>query len=135
MSQTQSTIADAKARSLCLSPGTYTLPSALRLTRQHDGLTLETCGGPAPLRADPNVAAPQFVDGLVVLTGANAVTLRGLTLHVPYATTTFEQGLPGSYMGFGVHARSAKKLTLQDCVIEFPEFAASQLAAPAPTTS
>jgi len=121
-------VSKAQTVTVCLSPGTYSLPSPLRLTRQHDGLTLEACGGPALLRADPNVAASQFVDGLVVLTGANAVTLRGLTLHVPYATTAFEQGLPGSYMGFGVHARSAKKLTLQDCVIEFPEFAASQLA-------
>jgi Family of unknown function (DUF6519) len=79
--------AQADTVTVCLSPGVYALPSPLRLTQAHAGLTLESCGGPALLRADTAAAAGAFADGLVVLTGAGGVTLRGLTLTVPLTAT------------------------------------------------
>jgi len=68
---------------VCLSPGTYALPSSLRLNQLHDGLTLEACGGSVVLSADPQADTTLFADGLVVLNGAQDVTLHGLTITPP----------------------------------------------------
>jgi hypothetical protein len=57
--------AQAEVVTVCLSPGTYTLPSSLRMDDRHNGLTLESCGGPALLLADPAAQQSLFADGLV----------------------------------------------------------------------
>ena len=64
---------------VCLTPGLYTLQQPLRLDRQHTGMAIEACGGTARISG----AGQAFSDGLVVLTEAAAITLRGLTLIPP----------------------------------------------------
>jgi hypothetical protein len=67
---------------VCLMPGTYTLPGPLRLGPGHSNLTLEGCHDGAVVQAAANAEA-QFVDGLIVLTDANNVTLRRLRFELP----------------------------------------------------
>jgi Family of unknown function (DUF6519) len=126
--------ASADTVTVCLSPGTYTLEAPLRLDQNHAGLTLEGCGGTITLQADSSVDASLFADGLIVLTGAEGVTLRGLTLLPclsPLSTTrtqSLQQAvptqdgsaatvIPGAYLCFGVRALNSPELTLQGCTI------------------
>jgi hypothetical protein len=67
---------------ICLAPGTYDLDQPLRLDAQHARMVIQSCGGAATLKG----TGEKFEDGLVVLTGAAGVTLRGLTL-IPQAVT------------------------------------------------
>ena len=73
---------------ICLAPGTYTLPVPLRLTSAHTNITIEACQpGTVILRALPGNES-QFNDGLIVLDGVDTVTLSGLDLLVPAGTFT-----------------------------------------------
>jgi hypothetical protein len=74
---------------ICLMPGTYALPKPLRLGPGHSNLTLEGCHDGAVLQAAANALA-EFVDGLIVLTDANNVTLRRLRFELPQVP--FNQG-------------------------------------------
>jgi hypothetical protein len=98
-------------------------------------MIIEACGGPVLLLADPSADPALLTDGLIVLTGASGVALRGLTLQVPVApvpsallaalqneaqTNGFANvgavvGTPNA--GFGVRAVSAEDLTLDGCTI------------------
>jgi hypothetical protein len=64
---------------VCLAPGSYTLDQPLRLDARHQHMVIEGCGGAATLTG----AGPAFADGLIVLSDAPEVTLRGLTLIPP----------------------------------------------------
>jgi len=66
---------------LCLAAGTYELDQPLRLNSQHDRMVIQGCGGAVTLRG----VGEKFAEGLVVLTGAAGVTLRGITL-IPQGT-------------------------------------------------
>jgi hypothetical protein len=104
---------------VCLRTGRYVLPRPLRLSSDHQGITLESCGGPAQLIADETVNPQVFADGLVVLTGTDSVTLRGLSLEVPYGPIEIP-GLLGlrPSIGFGIRAVNSKQLTLEHCAVD-----------------
>ena len=122
---------------VCLAPGRYPLASPLRLTAAHAGITIEACGGGATLAVVAGNEAA-FTDGMVVATGANNVTLRGLTIVPAMAP------LPASVAGFlaevlpglisaailrrietdmrvliGVRAWDSQNLALADCTVQF----------------
>jgi hypothetical protein len=133
--------AQAEVVTVCLGAGSYSLREPLRLDSRHDGITLESCGGPAVLAAAATARPAVFIDGLVVVNGADSVTLQGLTLHpvlVPLPAKLFEQMLrtapasereeakfllPHMYSSFGIRAFDAVRLTLDGCKISFPRFA------------
>ncbi len=69
-----------------LKPGIYALGTPLRLTSRHSGLTLEACRPGAVLMAKAGTEE-NFLDGLVVFTGTNAFTLRGLQFELPVHKT------------------------------------------------
>jgi len=139
--------AQAETVTVCLGGGSYLLPSPLRLDSRHNGMTLESCGGPAVLRADPKVATSLFVDGLVVLTSAQGVTLRDLDLLPPQSAvssmvlkglqTELAQGNLGAganavfanpTVSFGVRALNAPDLTIEGCKVKFSSVPADRTA-------
>jgi len=67
---------------ICLSPGIYNLPEPLRLDSGHSGLTLQGCQDGVVLKAAAG-SEKEFLDGLIVLVGAERVTLRRLQFHIP----------------------------------------------------
>jgi hypothetical protein len=86
---TLQTIIDAAAGraevvKVCLAPGTYQLSQTLQLSANHSGMVIEACPGGVTLEAAPNPAPQAFVDGLVRLTAASRLTLRGITF-LPFA--------------------------------------------------
>jgi hypothetical protein len=120
---------------ICLAPGSYALPTPLRLTSAHAGLTIKSCGGAVVLTSVQGNEA-KFAEGIVVLVSASGVTLRGLTIQPvaaplpsvvgqrPMLETAAEVALlrrilPGIGSLIGVHAADSADLTLVDCVIEF----------------
>ena len=119
---------------VCLGPGTYTLPKPLRLGKDFGGLTLEGCGG-VTLRGAPGENPSEFLDGLIVLTEAEGVTLHGLRLEplaIPLAPALQERGvnvdallrgldLRGNiHSAVGVRALRCQRLTVSDCHFEYP---------------
>jgi hypothetical protein len=68
---------------ICLGPGTYRLPQTLRLTAMHSGMTIEGCSGGVTITAVANPAPAGLFEGLVMLSGAAGVTLRGLNFEPP----------------------------------------------------
>ena len=69
---------------VCLEPGTYTLPTPLVLGSQFDGITLQACREGVVLQA-PSQPGAEFVLGLIVMQGVSSVTIRGIELSVPLA--------------------------------------------------
>jgi hypothetical protein len=64
---------------VCFAPGVYFLAAPLRLTRQHALIRLEGCNGEAVLRPRLDADATLFLDGLVVVSDAERVTMSGLS--------------------------------------------------------
>jgi Family of unknown function (DUF6519) len=84
----------AEQVTVCLAPGSYVLHQPLRLNERHWGVTIESCGGAATISG----SGPGFRDGLVVLTGVEGITLRGLNIipqAVPLPAALFEPLLAG----------------------------------------
>ena len=120
----------AQSVTVCLDAGSYALPGPLRLDSRHNGMTIESCGGGAQLAADATADTSLFADGLLVLTGASSVTLKGLSLSVPYVPAKAAPGTVSTVQtGYGIRAFSASGLTLQDCAMTFPNlpYAADRL--------
>ena len=126
-------VTQAHAVTICFSFGDYPLQQPLRLGAEHSGLTLKSCAA-ATLVADPESEAA-FADGLIVLTNANDVTLRGLTLKptrvtVPKRLLDNLTNLTKAKLGnkaalhkpqtiFGIRALNSTRLTIRDCHIAF----------------
>ena len=120
----------------CLAPGTYTLTEPLVLGPGFNDLTLQACGPGVLLRA-PSQPGPEFVLGLIVVEGATAVTIRGLTLAMPpvrfpapagsfSALSDANQSLLAEFskglqvlIGISVSG-STTGLTVEDCVFKLP---------------
>ena len=116
---------------ICFTPGNYNLVQPLRLTDMHSNLVLEACHGGVTLSSAKGVDAGLFQDGLIVLIGADNVTLRGLNV-VP-TPSAFPENLSNDVRKFGLlpdaipmvamiglRVISSLDLTVQDCAIEFP---------------
>jgi hypothetical protein len=127
----------AHSVTVCLAEDTYLLKEPLHLGRHHSNLTLESCGGQAVLAVDPDVDINRFVEGLILLNGAIAVTFRGLTfqppvvplsagilrellahLKTPLAQSEAKTLLRDPFVCFGVRAYDAQLLTLTQCSFE-----------------
>ena len=131
---------------LCLAPGTYTLAAPLRLGAAQTGLSIVAENGATLMAATGTEAG--FGDGLIVVAGAQGVTLRGLTL-VPPATAVpaglldglanlVRIGLPAAQDAMagllklcsaetrslttmiGIRAAGCELLTVAGCTVRFP---------------
>jgi hypothetical protein len=98
---------------VCLSPGVYRLDQTLRLTSLHSGMVIEACTGGVTIRAGRPAGSAAFFDGLVMLSGAPGVTLRGIDFEpfpvrlaqvLPQSTVSLLQGAWASGMGADVAA-------------------------------
>jgi hypothetical protein len=69
--------------SVCFGAGVYPLTKPVRLASQHSSLILEGCPGGVTIQADTSADPTLFFDGLIVLTGADRVSLRKLRLSIP----------------------------------------------------
>jgi hypothetical protein len=120
----------------CLAPGTYTLPEPLVLDPSLNGITLQGCTEGVVLQG-PAQPGPRFTLGLIVIEGASSVTIRGLELSAPLVGFTPAagafNGLPpenqallqafgtGLEVAFGVFARGATGLIVENCTFTFPD--------------
>jgi hypothetical protein len=133
---------------LCLQPGTYTLPAPLVIPASASGLTIESCIGGAVLQAQADDATPPasnatFTLGLIVSEGAPHLTLRGLTLIPPTVLFPFPAnaigGLPERRqalltafgnelrLGFGVALLGGGNVLIERCAFHFPDVTAVNL--------
>ena len=75
---------DSSSRvTICLQPGRYELQQPITLCERHSNLTLRGCPEAAVISAAPGFDTA-FGPGLVVLAGANNVTITGLELELPH---------------------------------------------------
>jgi hypothetical protein len=118
---------------VCLGPGQYPLQQTLRLSWLHENMTIEGCGGYTRLYADEAAEPGQFVDGILAISNASQVTVRGLIINAPLvpmsaaliseltATSAnagaYASQLGAAFVGFGIRVFSAYNLTLEDCEI------------------
>ncbi len=129
---------------VCLEPGTYTLSQPLVLGPQHEGLTLQACRGAAVLAA-PDSPGQEFLLGLVVIAGANGVTLEGLELELAPVSFTPAAGaftsltsenvaLLDDYtatlaVAIGVTVQGASDTSITDCQFAYPQVGEQSLFA------
>jgi Family of unknown function (DUF6519)/Malectin domain len=115
---------------ICLEPGTYSLPAPLRLTSAFSNITLEACQpGTVILKALAGNES-QFNDGLIVLDNSESIALSGLTLQAPtspYSASTFaglaSSALPASVasmvqnllVSVGLRIVSGNDISVQNC--------------------
>jgi hypothetical protein len=120
---------------VCLGPGNFALTEPLRFDAGHSGLVLEACAGRTVLCAAADADASGFVDGLVVLTGAQGVTLRGLEIQpveAPLPPLLLREiarevgriGLNADLLGaprvaFGLRIADCAGLTIDQCTIVY----------------
>jgi hypothetical protein len=133
---------------ISLMPGTYLLPSPLRLGARYAGITLEACQpGSAILQAQQGQES-HFLDGLIVLDGTSGITLSGLQFVqpiVPYTAATFAglpaatvlidmegqppQGLPTFTVSLGVRSIGCTNLAIEDCQFQLPNLSLNRYVA------
>jgi Family of unknown function (DUF6519)/IPT/TIG domain len=116
---------------VCLLPGTYTLPAPLLLGAQSNGLTLQACQGGAVFQA-PSSPGAAFAAGLITLQGVSSVTLRGIEFSLPLAaypvSVSAFQSLPagvpqelagafstGLQVAIGISVYGSAGLSIEDC--------------------
>ena len=120
---------------VCLEPGTYTIPAPLVLGPGLDGLTLQGCLAGVVLRA-PSGPAAGFISGLIAVQGASSVTIRGIELAPPPVAFSPAAGAFAGLTGpnqvlltsfsaelqvaFGISASSTADLAIEDCTFSLP---------------
>jgi hypothetical protein len=131
---------------ICLEPGTYTLPAPLKIGSGHAGLTIQACGDGVRL-APPKAPGQQFTLGLVLADGASRLTLRGLEVALPAVGMPLpeaairgvpkeRQGLVQAYgkdlsVSIGLHLAGASGVTVERCAFSFAADAKHSLFAAA----
>ena len=131
-------VSGVSAATICFAPGTYWLPQPLRLGPNHSNLTMEGCQ-PGAVLAAAKGAESGFLDGLVVLSLADNVTLGRLTFNLPMASFMSASGrlagmdpqklatyggvrLENLYGSVGVRPLSCNGLAIRECTFTFPVF-------------
>ena len=121
---------------VCLQPGTYTLPAPLMLGPEFDGITLQACRE-GVLWQGPRRPGDAFALGLITIRNAAAVTIRGIELSPPQVRISpvsrsftglharnrsllreFSRGLR---VAIGISVHDCVDLTVEDCVFDLPD--------------
>jgi hypothetical protein len=120
---------------VCLEPGTYTLPAPLQLGAELNGITLQACQRGAVLQAGSHPGTA-FANGLIQVNGGSSVTIRGIALSAPLTPFPNEVTFPvrfaanenlldvfrtGLGTAIGISAASSPGLTVEDCTFSFPD--------------
>jgi hypothetical protein len=118
---------------VCLGPGTYSLPRPLHVGPQHGELTVRALWPGTVLRADPE-AAQRFSLGLIVATEAHGFCLDGLELRPAHTSLVLDQdvfqNLPERArlmldqhrrhaISIGLHAIRCSGLVIRNCRFVF----------------
>jgi Family of unknown function (DUF6519) len=122
---------------LCFASGTFTLAQPLKLTARHTGLSLHACHGGVTLQASTDAKPEQFLHGLIVLAGAERITLKGLSLTpvaidlaaaLRVAAGAVADNLRSSLarlenptMQIGLRLQEARHLLVEDCEFQFAQ--------------
>ncbi len=124
---------------ICLMPGTYSLPAPLRFQSAHANIRIKASQeGTVTIQAE-NGQEKQFVDGMVVMDNVSNVGLTGLKFNVPIvpfpaAKATFAgvpvQSLPPEVqsilrilvVSIAVRTVNCGGLTIEDCEFDLPNF-------------
>ena len=125
-------LASQPAAMIHLLPGCYTLPAPLIIGPGNEGLTIAGAGQALIKPAGTS----GFADGLVVVRGASAVTLKGVCLCLPLAAFTIPaavvspltpqtRSLVSTVFGtvslsLGIHATDAHALSVKECTFTPP---------------
>jgi Family of unknown function (DUF6519) len=121
---------------VCLQPGTYTLPAPLVLGPELDGITLRACREGVVLQG-PSGPGNALALGLITVRDAASVTIRGVVLsppavRIPPASRLFsglharnQPLLRGFSRGLrvviGISAHDCADLTVEDCTFRLPD--------------
>jgi Family of unknown function (DUF6519) len=99
----------AQSVTVCLSPGTYQLSQTLSLTSMHSNMIIEACNGGASLISTEDLGTGGFGSGLIHISGASNVTLRGLEIDLPATSGA------STITMLGLMATGAPALLLERC--------------------
>jgi hypothetical protein len=121
---------------VCLQPGTYTLPAPLRLGPELDGITLRACREGVVFQA-PRRGRNAFALGLIAIRDAASVTIRGIELSPPQvrlrpAARAFtglhaeNRRLLNAFsselrVAIGISVHDCTDLTVEDCTFDLPD--------------
>jgi hypothetical protein len=121
---------------VCLEPGTYTLPAPLILGPELSGLTLQGCRDGVILQAASSPGT-EFILGLIVLQGVNPITIRGIQLSLPLvsfpASPASFANLPAANasllqaysaplnVAIGISVSEANGLIIDNCTFSIPD--------------
>jgi hypothetical protein len=121
---------------VCLQPGTYTLPAPLKLGPELDGITLQACRKGVVLQG-PRTPRDAFALGLIMIRDAASVTIRGIELSPPQVRispasrsfsglharnhTLLREFSRGLRVVIGISAHDCTDLTVEDCVFDLPD--------------
>ncbi len=120
---------------ICLEPGTYTLPAPLVLGPAFDGLTLRGCREGVVITG-PSMPSEQLLLGLIAIENATGVTLDGLDFELPLVgftpagdafaglsdanATLLDAFANGLEVSIGVSVQGATDLAISGCTFTFP---------------
>jgi N-acetylneuraminic acid mutarotase len=124
---------------ICFTPGVYSLQEPLRFDARHSHLKLEGCQEGVILQAAPG-AESKFLDGLVVLSQSDNVTVQGLAFNLPAVPFLAAGGklaglnpkllleirgpsLTGLSVSIGIRPLKCNGLTVRRCKFTYPSFA------------
>jgi hypothetical protein len=134
-----------RAATICLAPGTYTLPGPLRIGPEHGRLTLRATAPGVVLRAEPG-AAERFLLGMIVATEADGFSLHGIEFHPAHARFPVDRetyrNMPerarvlldahrDRVVSIAVHAARCTGLSIERCDFAFSPPEPEAAAAPA----
>lgn len=120
---------------LHLQSGDYALRQPLMLDARHSGLSIEPCTGAMPVLTAANPDDPEFSYGMIVVLGADQISLRGIEFALPAAQLDdrlrrsfsnaaeafpLERWLP-EHWSVGVHVVQCLAMSIEDCHFRIPE--------------
>src|SRR5262249_19186067 len=119
---------------ICLQPGTYTLPRPLVINGDYEGLTIQACEPGVVFTADKG-PPKSFLLGMILLVDPTRFTLRSVELQLPLVPYAFDaeavaaipqerQALVESYgralaTSFGVYLRGGDEIAFEGCTFTF----------------
>jgi hypothetical protein len=121
---------------VCFGPGRYELPGPIVLREQHSDLILRACSEAAVFAAQPG-QEQEFGQGMVVLAGADNVTIAGFGFELPEVpgagglrdtpgsvvtpdvTGAINALVADSYVSIGIRPVSCAALEISDCLFTF----------------
>jgi Family of unknown function (DUF6519) len=119
---------------ICLQPGTYTLPRPLVISGDYEGLTIQACEPGVVLTTAPT-APRSFLLGMILLDDPTRFALRNVELDIPLVQYAFNAeavaGIPQERLAllesygrqlatsFGLYLRGGSEISIEGCTFTF----------------